>query len=74
MKINRSIIIECEEISPMFEEMNAILDTEITGIDPMTEEGHVFATKYPKLFKLYNLLQSEVMKGQTTYNYERIPG
>jgi hypothetical protein len=74
MKVNRSIIIEESEISSLFEDINGMLDAELTGVDPKSEEGLNFKKKYPALSNLHHLLESEVMKDQSTYNYERIKG
>lgn len=74
MKVNRSITITDADISPLLEDLDSIMDMELTGVDAKSQEGHEISKKYPTLFKLHTLLKSEVMKEQSTYNYERIPG
>lgn len=72
MKVNRTIIIEGSDIPALFEELNEVLDVEITGIDPKSDEGISLRKKYPHTVKMHTLLKSEVMKEQSTFNYERI--
>jgi len=72
MKAKRHIVIEENEISPLFEEIMAITGNEITGLEVHSQEGMDFAKNYPYLSKLYNILKVSVMQEQSTYNYERI--
>ena len=74
MKTTRNLVIDETEFGPLFEELTSMSDSEITGIDPKSEEGHAFAKKFPHIYKLQNILKSEIMKEQTTFNYERIAG
>jgi len=72
MKLNRTIIIDEAEFSGLYEEILAVTDTEITDIDGQSEEGSNFKKRFPSLYKLHNILKSEMIKEQTTYTYERL--
>ena len=74
MKTTRNLVIDEAEFSPLLEELLSISDCDITGIDTNSQEGQDFAKKYPNIYRLQNILKSEIMKEQSTYNYERIKG
>ena len=74
MRVERSILIEGKDFGNLLEELTVSLGFDITGPDYNTEEGREFRSNNPTLFKLYEVLRSEVMKDSSTYNYERIKG
>ena len=72
MKTQRNIIIEDKDISPLKEELSSVLGADLDSIDAHTEEGVLIKKRYPKLTKLNDLLDREMMSELNTFNYERI--
>ena len=74
MKTERKIVIEEKDYSELLEELTYLMGDALTGLDPNSGDGVEFKQKHPAAYKLFNLLQAEVVKDQSTYNYERIKG
>ena len=74
MEVTRTITIKDKDFGALFEDMNSFLGNDFTGVDSKSAEGVEFVKKFPALSKLHHLLETELMKEQSTYNYERITG
>ena len=69
MKLNRDLVIHGNEFSLLFEELMDLIGDELSGPDGRTQEDEAFIKDHPQIYKLFRILQSELIKEQSTYHY-----